>query len=129
MAILKIPTPAPTDLYVDQITQLEGVEYLLLYQWNARLTSMFLSFFDQDQNPLAVGIRLVVLGDTKNPDLDASTFFRRSSLLHRFKNPLLPQGVLFCQDLSGKNKDIETPEDLGTRVGLFYITSDDALIA
>lgn len=111
MSVLVVPTDS-AKLYYDQITQLEGVEYLLRFLWSDREGAWYLGFYDQNNNQIAVGIRLVVSWP----------------LLRRFQNSQLPPGVLLCIDQSGAGLDVVDPTDLGTRVLLMYITSDDALI-
>ncbi len=100
----------PTSLYYDQTTQLDGREYLMVFQWATREACWYLGLYDQNETPIALGIRLVVSWP----------------LLRRFAtDPRLPPGVLFCADLTGQNADIVEPTDLGSRVLLTYITSDD----
>lgn len=101
-----------SDLYYDQITQLEGVEYLLTFAWSARESCWYLDVGDQDGNPLASGVKLVVSWP----------------LLRRFNDDRLPPGFLYCVDMTGNGMDIEVPEDLGSRVLLTYITSDDPVL-
>ncbi len=106
----------PTDtssLYWDQVTQLEGIEYTLQFRWAVREGCWYLGIYDQDANPLALSIRLVV----------------SFPLLRRFTDPRLPPGVLFCCDMSGADQDIVDYTDLGTRVLLTYVTSDDDSLA
>ena len=99
----------PTVLAYDQLTQLEGVEYLLSFFWSARESAWYLSLYDQDENPIALSIKLV-LG---------------TSLLAKFIDMRLPPGALMCYDTSGSGVDIASPGDLGTRIELDYFTSDE----
>lgn len=101
-----------TDLYYTEIVQLEGKEYLLTFQWSNRLTAWVLNVSDQDQNILAAGIIVKV----------------NFPLLHRFNDSRLPPGILLGIDSSGLDQDPIQPFDLGTRVFLNYISSDDPLI-
>ncbi len=110
--ILKIDTSL-VDLYYEQTTQLDGIEYLMRFIWVDREGCWYLGIYDQNNNPIAVGIRLVVTW----------------SLLRRFVDPRLPTGALLCVDLTGMNQDIVEPTDLGTRVILVYITADDPILA
>lgn len=100
-----------SSLFYEQITQLDGREYLFRFLWCDRESAWYLYIYDQGNNPLALSIRLVVL----------------SPLLRRFVDPRLPPGLLFCQDMTGQGKDIETADDLGTRVLLAY--ADEAELA
>lgn len=102
-----------TDLYYDQTVGLEGLEYLMRFTWMNRTSQWLLDIYDQDENPLASGIALVV----------------GWSLLRRFKDSRLPPGVLMCVDVTGQNNEISVPGDLGDRVLLMYITSDDPTLA
>lgn len=97
-----------------QLTQLEGVEYLLNFTWNSRETAWYLGIYDQDQNPLCLQIKLVVSW----------------SLLRKFRQlPNIPPGCLYCADLTNAGLDVQTPTELGVRVPLYYVTSDDARLA
>lgn len=44
----------------DQITELDGREYVLVFTWNARYQSWYLDALDQDGNPIFYGRRLAV---------------------------------------------------------------------
>lgn len=101
-----------TELYYEQITQLDGLEYLMRFLWSDREGCWYLGIYDQNNNPIALGIRLIVSW----------------SLLRRFIDPRLPSGVLMCVDLSGQDIDIRESGDLGARVKLTYITADDSLL-
>jgi hypothetical protein len=106
--LLQIDTSlAATVTYFDQLTPLEGTEYLLRFLWSQRESAWYLNFYDQDSNPIAVGLRLNV----------------SVSLLRRFRDARLPPGVLFCADMTGQNLDIQTQGELGARVLLVYQTS------
>lgn len=111
MSIQQIVTDQ-TSLDYEQITQLDGVEYLLRFLWSDRESCWYLDISDQDANPLASHIKIVV----------------DWSLLTRRTDPRLPQGVLIASDMTGKGIDVQTPDELGGRVQLFYITADDALL-
>ena len=93
----------------DQITQLEGVEYLFRFYWSDREQAQYFDISDQDGNILAAGIKCV-LGQ---------------NLLDRFTGPTLPPGELWLTDLTGANAEIVTQAELGDRCPLVYFTSDD----
>lgn len=100
----------PTSTYYDELVQLEGLEYLFEFVWSDRDGSWALNIYDQDENQIAVGIKLL---------LDAP-------LLRRFQDSRLPPGLLFCNDLSGTGQDMTKASDLGVNVELVYVTSDDS---
>lgn len=102
------PDPT-TEKRIDQLTQLEGIEYLHRFIWLPRPAAWYLSLLDQDENPIAVGRRLNI----------------GVSLFRHFIDPRLPPGVLAVGDLSQQGQEIVLPTDLGTRVPLFYWTSDE----
>jgi hypothetical protein len=111
--MLRIDVDTPS-LFYDQITQLEGVEYLFQFMWHPRESAWYIHLFDQDQNLLCGLIRLVV----------------GFPLLRRFQHdPRTPPGCLMCIDYSQTNAEIAVPTDLGSRVDLMYITSDDPTLA
>lgn len=99
----------PVSLFYDQITQLEGREYLLEFFWSTRESAWYMNIYDQDENPLALFVRLVV----------------NWPLLRRFVDPRLPAGLLMCMDTSNTQREIEASTDLGTRCVLTYVSSDD----
>ena len=98
-----------------QLTQLEGVEYLLRFQWMSREGAWYLGIYDQDENPLATWIKVVVQWD----------LLRR----RRVREPRLPQGLLTAIDTSGQMLDPQTADELGQRVRLRYVTTDDPALA
>lgn len=110
MAIIEIPLDS-TLTYYDEIIQLESLEYLFEFAWSDRDSAFYLNLYDQDGNPLAIGIKLLLNVD----------------LLRRFPVATMPPGKLICVDAgsAGNGVDIAQPSDLGTRVFLEYITSDD----
>lgn len=93
----------------EQLVQLDGVEYLLRFVWAPREQAYYLSLLDQDENPLALSIRLNI----------------NAPLLRRFRDPRLPPGSLLCVDLSDRGAEITQPSDLGQRVILAYVTADE----
>ncbi len=114
MAILQIDTGlAQTSKYFDQLTQLEGVEYLFTFLWSDREGCWYVELGDQDGNPIASGVRLV-LG---------------ASLLRRFTDTRLPPGLLTLVDYTGTGFDLASPGDLGVGYQLMYLTSDDPILA
>jgi hypothetical protein len=108
MAVLAIDNKTSL-LNYEQLVQLDGVEYLLRFQWLEREMAWYMQFLDQDGVELAVGVRIVV----------------DYPFLRRFKDPRLPPGTLIALDTSLQRKEIEASDELGDRVKLVYITVDD----
>jgi hypothetical protein len=109
---------AETDTLFEQSVQLDGREYLLRFIWSTRETCWYVNFYDQDFNGLALGIKLVLWGQTES-------IKDQPGLLRRFQDPRIPPGKLLCSDLSDKSMDIVSKEELGSRVVLLYISADD----
>jgi len=112
MTMIELPVDTTTTAN-EEILQLEGVEYLFRFYWLDRSSVWVLNIYDQDENELALGLRLVV----------------NVSLFGRFQDTRLPPGMLLCSDLSGADEDPRVITDLGTRVILAYITSDDPVLS
>ena len=108
MAYTFLPTDSSSTYYQQGVT-LDGLEYLVDFLWADREGCWYISLADQDENPVAGWIKLVV----------------NVSLLRRFRDDRLPSGVLFCVDMTGQSQDIAAPGDLGARVPLVYVTADD----
>ena len=118
MALLQVPTPPTGILSYECIVPLEGTEYQLAFTWEwpvNRENRWYMNLADQDANPIASGIGLLV-GDGVSYNFN---------LLRRFKDPRLPPGLLYCTDTSLQATDCLVAGDLGTRVLLMYLTSDD----
>lgn len=98
----------------DATIPLEGVEYLFSFYWSTRASKWYLSIYNQSEQPLALWMALNV----------------NVAPLRRFRaQDNIPPGVLVVSDTTGQGREIESPEELGARVILGYITSDDPLIA
>lgn len=114
--LLVLDTRAAADSrYWDQLTQLDGREYLLRFFWSERESCWYLSVYDQDEHPLALGVKLVV----------------GWPILKRFIDARLPPGLLMVADLSNTSRELEQPEDLlpTGRCPLLYMTADDEALA
>jgi hypothetical protein len=109
MSLVIDTSTAQTSTFFDQLTQLDGVQYLFNFWWSDREAAWYLGLYDQNENGLAVGLRLNVTWN----------------LLRRFRDPRLPPGVLMCVDMTGTNTDMSAPAELGQRVQLVYFTSDE----
>lgn len=61
MAVFYIDTSASATLTLwDQITEINGREYVLRFYWNDRAEAWYMDVADQDASPILYGIRLVV---------------------------------------------------------------------
>jgi len=105
--LVRIFTGEP--LYTQRV-RLEGKDYVFKLDWSLREERFYLSIFDLDNVPIKVGIKVV-------PNWP---------LLRRHRTARLPPGELFAFDLA--NTDSPAPptlEDFGTRVQLYYFSSDE----
>lgn len=109
--IIDMDTDALNDPFpqFDQLTQLEGAEYLLQFIWSPLENAMYMNVCDQDGNQLASGIRLVC----------------GVGLLRKFHDARLPPGAFIVENFSGTDADLDSPTDLNGNFPLVYITSDD----
>lgn len=104
MTAYRIPTSTdPTFPSYTQRTTLDGREYVLGFDWNARDLSWYFSISDEDGAPILVGRKIV---------LDYP-------LLDRLVDDRAPPGAIVALDLSGRNEPPQL-DDLGTRVILYY---------
>ena len=106
MASFTIPLE-PNTPSQEQTSTLDGVEYILRIDWNARDQSWTLGIYDLNEVPLTLGIKLVA----------------SLPLLRRELNPALPPGQLWIVDDSNEDRD-PTLTDLGLRCTLMYVTAD-----
>jgi hypothetical protein len=90
-------------------TTLDGVQYVLDVRWNGRSGVWYLDIRDVDEDPIAMGIA-VVLG---------------SALGIRTVDARFPPGALIAADMSGEGRDAGF-DDLGDRVKVFYYSADEA---
>ncbi len=80
-------------------TAVDSTAYLIDVRWNERDAAWYLDFYEEDETPIAMGVK-VVLG----------AYLGRS-----FQHPLFRDGVFVAVDTSGQRLDA-TLDDLGTRV-------------
>ncbi len=92
---------------------LEGVEYVLDYYWSTRETKWYLAIYNQDNTLLAGWMAL-------NVGVRPLRRFRAQSNI--------PPGMMIVVDTTGQDLEIQSPDELGARVVLAYITSDDAVL-
>ncbi len=102
MADFVIPVDSTGTNYTLDVS-LSGSVYRFGLHWNTRGQFWSLDIFDQADNPLATGIKLVADWE----------------LIGGLGNSALPPGFLYCVDTSGKGID-PTDSDFGTRVILVY---------
>lgn len=107
MAIFTIPT-STTQAHYRQATALDGEDYVLRFQWNARAGGWFLELADADGVPIVSGVRIVA----------------DFPLLRRVTDPRRPPGELIAADLSGQALDPGFAE-LGERVVLTYLDAEE----
>jgi hypothetical protein len=103
----RIPT-SNVDPFYSQITDLDGTDYVLTFEWNNRDQAWYLSIADINGDPIVTSLRLV-------PEW---------RLLRRVIDERRPQGELFLHDESGAGLPPGF-EDLGTRCTLFYVPAAD----
>lgn len=105
--MIEIPLDANLPNFEFNIS-LELFKYRFHFLWNERMQ-----------------LWTVDIGTTDGVDMvNGQPVWVSYSITDRFKNPLLPKGVLLFVDSSGKNL---TPgrDDLGNRVKFYYIPSDE----
>lgn len=100
---IEIPVATDTPLYTERVT-LDGIEYLIKFDWNDRENRWYMGLFTVTGEPLAVGIKVLA----------------NWPLLRRFTGENMPPGVLIAADLSSQNGEPPTYAELGTRVKLLY---------
>ena len=96
------------DPYYSQRTQLDGRDYVLTYAYNEREERWYLSIADEDEVPIATGIKLVA----------------NWSLLHPYRyDARTPPGQITCSDISGDGTPPKLAElGAGKRCELLYWT-------
>lgn len=110
--ILRVPMAPGVPLYV-QRTKLEGVDYQLRFDWNARSGTWYLQLLDSDGVALT-GMQRLVIG---------VPLLR----LHH-ADPRVPPGELVLAEpgrLPGEGMTLPTFDDVNTRVVLLYAEAAD----
>lgn len=102
-----IPTDTELASYRMTVT-LDGSDYVLDFEWSQREACWYVSLLDQNEAPIAMGIKIVVEWD----------------LLRLCVNDARPLGKLVAHDTSGQGLDAGFDE-LGTRVELLYFEAAD----
>lgn len=107
MAITRIATSQKIPYY-SEIVDLDGENFLMVFKWNFRDSTWYFSLYQEDETPVAVGMRLVV---GWNP-------------LRRLVGTDRPLGSIYVHDTVGT--DVEAGfEELGTRVLVLYYDEDE----
>lgn len=102
MSTLEIPTRNDILDYQYTLT-LEDLQYIFHFSYNKRMERWLLNIMDNDENIL-IGSILLLSG---------------YNLIGRYKNTLLPKGVLFLIDIQGNNTTA-VMDTLGNNVTLLY---------
>jgi hypothetical protein len=95
----------PAVAFARQSTTLSDRTVIYEARWNARAESWFLDLYDEEEEPIALGLR-IVLG---------------TPLGRRSVSPRRLPGFLIAEDLSGARREA-TFDDLGTRVVVYYFS-------
>jgi hypothetical protein len=103
--MIQIPTDSSGEIpeYTETVT-LDGSLYLLRLLWNGRMDHWMLSVYAADETPIVTG-RMIVNG---------------INLLRGCSVPARPPGVIVAVPIDS-NGDHAGLDDLGSRVGLYYI--------
>ncbi len=101
-----IPTARGSSQSFSQRTALDGVEYVLAFDWNDRAGAWFFSLAATDETAILSGKKITV-------DTD---------LLGGVTDPARPPGQLVCFEVSGRPDDPGL-DDLGASHELCYVTS------
>jgi len=104
MSMFLIPTS--TDPFYSQITDFDGIDYLLEFRYNQRENAWYFSISLADETLLFSGIKVEI----------------GANLLERFSDVRLPQGTLFALE-SGNDTSTAGLLELGidSRVTLVYV--------
>lgn len=106
--IIQVPTRTDGTAHYSMSMDLDGATYGLLFDWNDRDASWYMSIQDVNGNDLQMGIKLTLNG----------------LLIDRYVTAGLPLGSFDLLDSSGTDKEAGLL-DLGGRVQLFYLPRAD----
>lgn len=101
---LEIPVFASVPLYTERVT-LDGVEYILGFDWNGRENRWYFSLSLVDGTPVTSGVKLVC----------------NWPLLRKVHSSIRPPGNLTAIDFSPFGGESPGFDDFGIRVRLVYI--------
>jgi hypothetical protein len=109
VSVYRIPTSSgPEYASTVQRTALDGRDYILRLQWNMREGKWYLSLSDQDDVPLAMGLKVTA----------------RRLLLVRVTDERRPPGEIMCSDLAGDGAD-PSLYSFGVTHELLYFDRDE----
>lgn len=100
-----IPTPDSTEPRRRQRTEIEGREYVFVFDWNAREAKWSLSLYDQDESAIVTGIKLVI----------------DFPLIRTVSDSRAPSGDLFVTSDGNEDPTLDTLKDFV----LVYITQEE----
>lgn len=83
-------------------------QYIFDVRWNARDGAWYFDMFAEDESPIVVGVK-IVLGALLGGRCVSADF---------------PDGVFIASDLENTGRDA-TIDDLGTRVAVYFYTTDE----
>ena len=112
-----MPVTVPLDntrAFFKQTSQLDGRDFILRFQFNQRLCRWYVGIYDNEDNPLVLGLRLSV-----NFPL---------ARVARNTDPRFPQGGLLMIDLEAENNQLARDacfKCLGDRQILMYFEADE----
>ncbi len=89
--------------------QLDANTYTLEFNWNDRQSAWFFNLLDVDGNPVLMGRKVVL----------------NLPMLHEFVGSQFPTGDFLAFDSSPSGNVVPGLNDLGARVIMYYLTSDD----
>ncbi len=96
----------PTTQHYRVGTTLDGESFVLDIRWNGRDEAWYMDVLTEDETPIRHGIKIVMGG----------------VLGGRVTDPRRPAGLLLAVDPTGSLVDA-TLDDLGTRVGVYFVPS------
>jgi hypothetical protein len=100
---LEIPVSLDVPLYTQRVT-LDGKEFLMRFDWNARDSRWRFDLGTIDEVWLACGVKIVC----------------NVPLLRKFTSEAMPSGILIAVDFSPQGGESPVFADLGRRVKLMY---------
>lgn len=107
---LIIPAYTNTPHYQIRV-QLEGVDYLLRFDWSAREGRFYMSIYDQDETPLLFNVKVLA---------------NASLITRKHYDDRLPPGEIMAVDTESGGIP-PSLDDFGERVQLYYFESSEDL--
>jgi hypothetical protein len=109
MSITKILTSQTIPYYSEKV-DLDGENFILTFKWNVREEAWYFSIYQEDETPVAVGIKLVT---GWNP-------------IRRLSGSDRPLGIFYTYDTTETDTE-PSFSTLGTQVQLLYVEHDTAV--